>query len=400
MPRGKPKPPKSGPAQNAPGRKQAKWEFSIVKVNNQLAQENKRLAKAVMQANPRAVEPAGKMPPRRRNVALDAPAPWVANMATGYGADNVRAIPFTKRESLGYVNGSVGFSSQAIIIQPGLAAFLPWLHDIAAKFERYRFRRLCSELKPTVSQFALPGQQGRVVLNFIYDSISQIPANITQAEETTPSVPGLGSQFLYLDADPRRLTPIEGKYVRLGLVPTGSDPKTYDAGQLVLSTEGMADGSRNGELWVDYDIDLITPILLPNTLPPNHTVFHGIISTTVALTSGVQATAPSFDVVQNNISCTVLGTVVTLRGGAYIVIVNSLFVTSAGAMSQMEFGALYNGAPVGFTHFASLVNYGTYRASISGASAGIPDGNTLQPYASCTFTGTTQWSANIFIIAV
>jgi hypothetical protein len=51
------------------------------------------------------------------------------------------------------------------------------------------------------------------------------------------------------------------KFVRSGALAANLDLKTYDVGQLVVATQGMADTTSVGELYVEYEVELCTPIL-------------------------------------------------------------------------------------------------------------------------------------------
>jgi hypothetical protein len=47
-------------------------------------------------------------------------------------------------------------------------------------------------------------------------------------------------------------------FVRTGSAPSGSDPKTYDLGQLIVANSGVAAGVY-GEVWFEYDVELHIP---------------------------------------------------------------------------------------------------------------------------------------------
>jgi len=50
------------------------------------------------------------------------------------------------------------------------------------------------------------------------------------------------------------------RYIRRAAV-TGSDIKTYDVGNVIVATSGMSGASAVGELYLSYDVELITPQL-------------------------------------------------------------------------------------------------------------------------------------------
>lgn len=269
---------------------------------------------------------------RSRNARnLEAP---LTNGGEAYAYDSIPGVPFKKREILGYISGSVSFAATSYAIQPGLATFAPWLSDIARKFEKYRFKRLVFEYKSTVSEYALPGQQGRIVLLAVYDAQSNTPVNMQQAEETQPNIPGKTPQCIRLELSPFELNGgSTGKYVRTGLVPSGGDIKTFDAGRLIFCTEGMADGSRIGEVWVDYELELIKPLLLPmSTAPPVNTNVFRAQSVGYGLANTVDNLVPTWTVTENNIDATVSTSWVTLHAGHYMVACSGIINANTGAL--------------------------------------------------------------------
>jgi hypothetical protein len=49
------------------------------------------------------------------------------------------------------------------------------------------------------------------------------------------------------------------RYVRVGSLASNLDIKTYDVANMIVGTQGCADTSSLGELYLEYDIELITP---------------------------------------------------------------------------------------------------------------------------------------------
>jgi len=88
------------------------------------------------------------------------------------------------------------------------------------------------------------------------------------------------------------------KFVRSGTLAANLDLKTYDVGQLVVATLGMADTTNVGELFVEYEVDLYTPILSTKQLASiSSKVLTGVapsnvsfLGTTPTVTSGLDVT--------------------------------------------------------------------------------------------------------------
>jgi len=136
------------------------------------------------------------------------------------------------------------------------------------------------------------------------------------------------------------------KFVRSGPVPSGGDPKTFDAGTLfVCTTDGTA--VNWSKLWVEYDVTLHTPQLNPggNTFSSFHLT--GTTPTTASNYANPVIVAGSAPIV------TVAGNVITfLAGGKYMVNINQAagvsdsFATptvSAGSSFITSYGLLGTG---------------------------------------------------------
>jgi hypothetical protein len=64
-------------------------------------------------------------------------------------------------------------------------------------------------------------------------------------------------------------------FVRQGTAPTGSDIKLYDVANLFLCVQG-SDTNTVGELWVEYDVSLMTPALQNDSLAAGLIGFTGV----------------------------------------------------------------------------------------------------------------------------
>jgi len=172
--------------------------------------------------------------------------------------------PMARRELVGNVVSSVLFQSVQYSIQPASAVSFPWIADIAKKFQKWRCVKLRYEYIPTVGEFADAGKQGRIVLAANYDPLDPKVATIVQACDIVPSRSGVPAAGLLLDLDPRQVTPVP-YLVRPGQVPAGGTLTAYDGGVVYVCVEGTAgtvtDGTKLGELYVEYDFEFYDPII-------------------------------------------------------------------------------------------------------------------------------------------
>jgi hypothetical protein len=105
------------------------------------------------------------------------------------------------------------------------------------------------------------------------------------------------------------------KYIRSGTLASNLDLKTYDVGQLVVATLGMADTSNVGELYVDYEVELFTPVLSASLLAR---ISSRSITSSSALDTSVFGTTPTLNTSGLDVSATV-NTITFNRVGNYLV---------------------------------------------------------------------------------
>jgi len=183
-------------------------------------------------------------------------------------ATNRRTQVIEEDEFIAPIYGSVSFNTTKFAINPGQAGSFPWGNKIAQLYERYDFEMLEFYTTSTVSGFATNGQQGTVVLSIDYDASDLAPVSMQQVEDTDPhTVPALPStSVIALRADCNEIRSSDAKYVRPGALPANTDIKTYDAGNLYVSTEGCSNTTKIGELHVRYRCRFTKPVLEAGTL--------------------------------------------------------------------------------------------------------------------------------------
>jgi hypothetical protein len=189
----------------------------------------------------------------------------IAPLAYGLRRDNTLAkitgqgnvIVVAHREMIDDVLGSASFGVRQFAINPGLGETFPWLSVLARNFEKYRFRKLKFEFESAVST-VIPGM---TMLTIDMDAKDDPPATkqvfmayegATRANVWQPHATIMPEQAPAL-------------YVRNGPAPNASDLKTYDVGNCFFGTSGEPDSTIIGEIYVQYEVELHIPQLLPPT---------------------------------------------------------------------------------------------------------------------------------------
>ena len=185
------------------------------------------------------------------------------------------------------------------ILNPGNPALFPWLSQVAANYQEYRFNGLMIELKTLSSDFAEGMSLGSMFMATNYNVGMDPPTTKAELEnmEFSSSCKPSTSLCHYVECDPN-LTVNDGHlYVAYNgfygsLFQDTTDPRFYDMGTIHLGCQGIpVAGASIAELWVSYEIILFKPTIPPKLVEPNNqtwwfSIFTGV-STNVPLgTSG------------------------------------------------------------------------------------------------------------------
>jgi len=233
-------------------------------------------------------------------------------------------------EYIADISGSVGFATTSYPINPGQSSTFPWGNRIAALYEKYDFHLLEFYYRREVSEYAANGQTGKVMLSVDYDAADSSPVSKQQVLDTEPHVDGMPcTETIVLRVDCTQMRKQDSHYVRPGTQPVNTDIKTYDAGNLFVSTYGNTNTTVIGELRVRYKCMLSVPVL-ENPAGGSSPVAGSYFQITSALTgeTGPASTvyAPLFAsaknpvVIANGIGATIASTgLITLPAGSYLV---------------------------------------------------------------------------------
>lgn len=168
------------------------------------------------------------------------------------------------REFVGTVNGSVAFTANKFVCNPGMAATFPWLSVQAGQWEQYRFNRLRFKYLTRTATTTV----GSVLMAPDYDPSDSAPASEAAVStyqdcvEDAVWVESLVCELSVASMFPNGLK----KFVRSGAVGL-EDLKLYDAANFFLCTLEEASSAAIGKLWVEYDVDFFTPQVAPSGDP-------------------------------------------------------------------------------------------------------------------------------------
>jgi hypothetical protein len=281
------------------------------------------------------------------------------------------SITQAHRELVGDVVSSQSFAATQYRIQPADATTFPWLSTLATKYQKWRVRKLVVKYVPTVGEFAPAGQQGRVVLAVNYDSYDAVLQSIQQAENIRPNTPGLPTEFIEVKGEPAMLTPLPLQ-VRNGLVQTGQALSAYDAGVIYVATDGAAtavtDGTKLGELFIEYVIDFYEPILVSmvKVPPPTHStrIYSMFTVTTTIPIDGNWYSLPDLqvDLDWNGCGLTVQGNRLRMQPGRYLITAVSYMDTASG-VSRWSSRFVNGAAPIIGTAITERLPTGTTATS-------------------------------------
>lgn len=159
-------------------------------------------------------------------------------------------------EFLSDIFGQPSFSNQSISINPGLPTTFPWLSSIANNFESYKFHSLKFRYEPVCTTVT----PGSVMMAVDFDA-SDAPATTKQALMSYHNAVRTAAWDcnVYSSSKQDLLKFGVQRYVRNTNVPN-TDIKTYDVGNFQIATilASQIDSSF-GELYIDYDVELMTP---------------------------------------------------------------------------------------------------------------------------------------------
>jgi len=167
------------------------------------------------------------------------------------------------REYLADLLGYSAFTNLQFPINPGMATSFPWLSNVARSYESYHFRSLKFLYETEIAT----SSSGKVMLAVDYDAADAAPVSKVQMLSNHTSIPRPVWSEAVLSCDQADLAKCSKQlYVRSGSLASNLDIKTYDVGNLNVAFQGCSVTTVNGELYVEYEVELHTPQLDPTAL--------------------------------------------------------------------------------------------------------------------------------------
>lgn len=237
--------------------------------------------------------------------------------ATPVVKTSASGVTITHRSFLFPVTNNLNFTAISVPCNPGLSGSFPWLGKLARRYEEYRFKRLRYEFRSV----AASSTAGVVMMSFDYDAADQAPATKAEQAQTIPN----SETNVWMNND-LIVRPDDGwHFVRSGTLSSNLDVKTYDMGNLWLSS-AYGNNVVGGELYVEYTVELRKPTDGPEVCgryAADTTSFAIPVSPTNALVTGV-----AFPFIRtSNSDFTVTA------GGEYIVVVETFGTVMTAAVS-------------------------------------------------------------------
>lgn len=241
-------------------------------------------------------------------------------------------------EQIATVSGSVGFSATKYQVNPGLSIYT-WLSGQATGWEKHRVRKFQVVYVPAE---AVTTTAGSVYLAFDYDPMDSAPQTLAALSTFETQSNGRVYEKISLDLNCNRAYDgIQAKKIRCG--PVGSDLQLYDAASFTVATISCANTDPIGQLWVYYEIELISQQTEPSQrVSPSSSVFN--LSANQTFTNTVPQSIAFDEAIMNGLSLTPSSGVITLPCGEYEISGEFLAQDSDNELLTVTASFLVNGA--------------------------------------------------------
>lgn len=159
----------------------------------------------------------------------------------------------------GHSNGPLTFLAE-IAGNIGLTASFPWVSGLAKNFERYVVHMMNYQYEPSCPSTTA----GTLAMCPVYNAGEDI--NITGKQDVLDRKDTVRTNVwspATCKLDPKMLNGNSKEhFIRTGPTPTGQDVKTFDKYKMnaLVETDATNADATLGELWVDYDIELVNPL--------------------------------------------------------------------------------------------------------------------------------------------
>jgi hypothetical protein len=191
-----------------------------------------------------------------QNAMVSAPAAFGSKTKVSKASFGGGKTIIKHSEYVADIDGSTGFATPLTLnCNPGLSASFPWLSQIANAYEKFCIKQIQYRYAPEAPTTVT----GAVFLSPEYNPQDVAPVSkqeTFQNEDTVRTVPW---EPVVCKIPTKYLKVYNDYFVRPGNLPANQDLKTYDPLVLYVCTQGQANANLLGEIWVDYQIELINP---------------------------------------------------------------------------------------------------------------------------------------------
>lgn len=160
------------------------------------------------------------------------------------------SIRVSHRAFIAPLGCQTNFTAIKIPCNPGLSGSFPWLSKLARKYDMYRVVSL-KYMYRSVTATSTPGV---IMFSFDYDAADELPTSKAKQAQTVPCV----ETNCWATMDLPVKCDGTWRYVRPGALSPNLDVKTYDLGNLVISSI-YGTGVVTGEIYVEYTVELKKP---------------------------------------------------------------------------------------------------------------------------------------------
>ena len=168
------------------------------------------------------------------------------------------ATRIAHREYMGDITTTPAFNATLSAIYPTSSSMFPWLNTIAKNFQKWKLLGMVFEYVPTSSPIggATPAM-GSISMGVQYDTYLPAPTSLQQMLNWQGSVTGRPSDHLVCAVEcDGEFTPTNALYIRQTGGSAAQNLTTF--GNLIVAKSGAYDSYVGGQLWVSYDILLIS----------------------------------------------------------------------------------------------------------------------------------------------
>lgn len=170
--------------------------------------------------------------------------------------DSTGGIIIKKREYIQNIIPQDPFTSVKIEFNPGLSTMFPWLSGVAQNFEKYKVRKLHFVYETSQSTFV----PGMVMMAPEFNVSDSLPTSKAELLEYAYATRAPVWQNFRLVLSPEAVMNFKDYYIRVNELSVENDKKLYDPLYLIVATDAVStDIAYAGELWVEYEIELLYP---------------------------------------------------------------------------------------------------------------------------------------------